>query len=270
MKFVALKDSYKELPLSHAMLLGQSEKKVKKTCALDGCEKPVSQRGIRAKYCSLYCSVKARTKVKHCELKECGKEFHPYRASMSFCSRACYLKSVQPPDRFCLNKTCGIKLHEQEKYCSLKCCYEHKHGHLEWNDVCQRPGCEKELIDNRSSRKYCSQECYNIVREHDKNSTGKIKLVKRKGWTYPRRFIKTESGWKLLSVFTWETHNGPLPTNHIITFNDGDSFNDQDINNLCLVSAIENLLIKRGLRHASEEATPASKETFSAKDNIVI
>lgn len=273
MKFVALSSAYRELPISITLVENaNSIKRIKKICAFNGCENKVSARGKKRKFCSHKCYANHYTKKRICDLGSCEKEFRPYRKGMKYCSRVCYVKSVQSADRFCINKMCGKKLEtkNQKKYCSQSCFYNHKHGYLTWNHICQKAGCENKLTDKRSSRKYCSHECYKKAQFENANTTGRIKMVKRKGWTYPRRFVKTETGWKLLSVFTWEQHNGPLPSRHIVTFNDGNSFNDQDISNLSIISTIKNLLIKRANKLIAKEGELSSSEKFYSKDHIVI
>jgi hypothetical protein len=109
------------------------------------------------------------------------------------------------------------------------------------------------LTYNRSSRRtFCSKGCYIANRIETKSAIGRIKLIKKKNWEYPRRFIKTESGWKMLSVFTWEKHNGLIPKNHMLIFKDGDSFNDEDINNIQMVSIVDNMRAKANLKKIKE------------------
>jgi hypothetical protein len=271
MRFVALKDAYQELPLANSMLMTDAiPKKKRKICALDGCEKPVSQRGSRAKFCSVEHFIEYKTRKRFCEEKSCGKKFHPYRASMKYCCRACYVKAVGV-ERFCTNTTCGKKLKSsnQEKFCSQACYREHRFGDIKKFETCQATGCDNKLTDRRSTRKYCSQPCYDAARQEKKNTLGQTKLLKRKEWKYPRRFIKTENGWKLLSILTWETHNGPVPQYHFIDFIDGDSFNDQDINNLKLVSCIDNLLTKRAKSKEEAITSPVSGEMFSVGESVL-
>lgn len=94
---------------------------------------------------------------------------------------------------------------------------------------------------------------------------GTIILRKRAGkWKFPRRRILLENGtWKLLMVHVWEQANGLVPKGHNVIPKDGDTFNDQDLNNLKLVSTIE--VSKEKQKQKAKEAEK-KVEYFNTKE----
>ena len=94
-------------------------------CKLDGCFTYVKNK--RRKFCSKECSIKSKgAKIPKCENKNCNKKVK--RNRNHYCSWKCY--------RICTDK----------------------HAH----DTCQHAGCNNPLTSRKSTRKYCSQECYKL------------------------------------------------------------------------------------------------------------
>lgn len=272
LKTLELRDSYKELRIAE-LPLNLRQKREKKICANEGCNNIVTKRGKKAKYCSLSCSSESKRKYKVIPCENCSTPFKSERFRTHFCSRQCYIDSVSVK-RYCENSECGKLLSNVggiKKYCSIACYRKIKGAGLVRFDNCQSKGCENKLtaFQRKNGQKFCSKSCYHKNRiESAGDGFGKISLRKEKGWEYPRRFIKTERGWILLSRYTWEQANGPLPPYHIIVCKDGNTFNDSDINNLEIIHISKIGKKKKSPNNSEElqEKTASSGEFFSLKD----
>lgn len=233
-----------ELKLSHIPPKGIIKKnKIIKICQLDGCNNELKSYPSTKKYCSMKCYHKHRTKLNIFKCKRCNSEFKPNHKGRIFCSNKCFLDSIRV-ERYCNNNNCGKRITDTDsvkKYCSIKC-YNSSRSRSFKIDKCQLEDCSKPLTKEqiRVSQKYCSRGCSTNDRlKKSKDLIGvKISLRKREEWDYPRRYIKTESGWVLLSRFLWEKQNGPIPKDHYIGYKDNNTFNDEDINNLYLIKSI--------------------------------
>lgn len=219
--------------------------KEKKNCIRPGCSNKVKYHSSRAKYCTPECYAKSKMN-KSIPCKGCGKNFHPTKKRKYFCTSKCFLDSLRV-QRYCQNPECGQLIKDNNnvrKYCSVKC-----FNHVRQKDIirysnCQNNECGAPLKNSqiKSNQKYCCHPCYTKVRnQKTKDSIGKlISLRNNKNWEYPRRYIKLEKKWMLVSRYTWENANGPIPEGYYIGYKDGDTFNDQDINNLYLVESVFN------------------------------
>lgn len=278
MKFIALKDSYKELPISHTMLLDtKSETKEKKICALPGCTNTVKKRGKRAKYCSLNCSIESKKKYGVINCEHCTTPFQSNRFRKHFCSRQCHLDHIKV-ERFCENPECKRKLNSHKgvtKFCSRECYSKVRSASVVRYTNCQNEKCNKELSEAQYQNKqlYCGKACYHEHRKEKMgDGIGKITMRKEKHWEYPRRFIKTEKGWILLSRYTWEKENGPLPANHFIAYKDGNTFNDEDVKNLFSVHISNSLKYNKPISSEDveiKETETSVEEFFNLKDNMI-
>lgn len=223
--------AYSELPVV------KIKPKEKKICKNAGCNNIVKNRGRRAKYCSISCSSESKKKYKVIPCEHCQTLFQSGRFNRRFCSRACHRAHIKV-ERFCSNPECGKLLDCSggiRKYCS-KTCFDkvRSQGVIKYYE-CQNSTCQKTLTEAqvKNGQKYCGKSCYVEDRKRNEgDGIGKISLRKEKQWKYPRRFIKTEKGWILLARYTWEQKNGPLPPHHFVSCKDGNTFNDEDINNL--------------------------------------
>ena len=212
---------------------------VKKSCENPECSNEIKRRGKKAKYCCFDCyqSVRIQKATKKC--KQCKTNYISSRQRKHFCSKKCFMENITKV-KFCENPGCSNEIKrakEISKYCSIECYKYVRTKHIERITNCQANGCGKELkkLQIKSQQKYCCKECYQKQRKTEYNNSGeKISFRKSKFSKNPRRYIKTENGWLLMSRYVWELNNGPLPKFHHIGFVDGDSFNDQDINNLVL------------------------------------
>lgn len=207
-----------------------------KLCGLKSCGNKLQR--ANAKFCSKKCSTEYHTMYKTKNCKHCGNTFKPHSIISKFCSRACYLSFTVKPEKTCKNPDCGnpiIKNQNNSTFCSLTCFYKFRRNGEEILEVCQCSDCQKPLSQYQKykKRKFCSHNCY-IKNKLVVNGVGNIILKNRKRWKTPRRFIKTESGFILLSNYTWNNNNGKIPERCYIGFKDEDSFNDGDINNLYL------------------------------------
>jgi hypothetical protein len=251
---------YSELPSV------KSEPKEKKVCKNTGCNNVIKKRGRRAKYCSIACRSEDRKKYKVIPCEQCQTPFQSGRFNKRFCSRACHRAFIRV-ERFCANSECGKLLDCSggiKKYCG-KSCYDtdRNKGVVRYHE-CQNSTCHKALTEaqTKNGQKYCGNSCYvQAKKQIQGDGIGKITLRKERQWKYPRRFIKTGRGWILLARYTWEQQNGPLPANHYISCKDGNTFNDEDINNL------EAIHISQALKNKISSAEPEaevenSKEFF--------
>lgn len=227
----------------------EKEKKIKekKICGNLGCSNNIKARGTRAKYCSLKCSIEDKKKWKIRICKNCNIEYQSTRYRKSFCSTKCYREDVKV-ERRCQNSECNSvikKSVKKSKYCSKNCYKYIRSKHIVRITHCQFNGCGEKLSETKMKyfQKYCGSNCYQKDRKiKNESSIGeKISLRKRKEWEYPRRFIKTQNGWIMVARHTWEKVNGSIPPKHYIAYKDGDSFNDQDIDNLYIKNSEENI-----------------------------
>lgn len=231
----------------------KKEKKIKekKICRNSQCENEVKAKGSRRKYCSLKCSAESKKKWKIRICKNCSNEYQSSRYRKIFCSEKCYREGIKVK-RICQNPECNSvieKSTKESKYCSKKCYNYIRTKHIIRITHCQNKECSKELTETKKKnfQKYCGKVCYQKDRKIKTESLieDKISFRRRKEWAYPKRFIKTERGWVMLSRYTWEKANGPVPPKHYVAYKDGDSFNDQDINNLYLRNMDDNLKSKK-------------------------
>lgn len=269
LKEIALKDSYKELGLGNLPLNLKNTKKEKK-CLREGCENLVKKRGKKSKYCSLSCSFESKKKYQIIPCGHCSTPFQSNRFKKYFCSRECHRASIKV-ERYCAYSECGkllSNLKGVKTYCSNECYKKSISAGVIKFDTCQLEECGKALSysQKRSQQKYCSHECFcKNKQKASGNSIGKIGMRKAKHWEYPRRYIKTERGWILLARYTWEQANGPLPPYHFISYKDGNTFNDSDINNLEIFHVF-NSPNRKNNKQEQEHITESSGEFFSVKD----
>jgi hypothetical protein len=269
MQFRKTQEQYSELPLVKAPVVSKI-----KICLADGCENIVKKRGKAAKYCSQKCFHESKRKyhIIPCENPGCKKPFQSGRFNKRFCSRECF-HIVIKSEKNCANQECQ-KLFTPEKRSSKYCCracFDAVRGkNILHYDVCQFSNCGKKLSAEQRERhqKFCSVSCsFSDRKEKMGTGIGKITFRKEKGWVYPRRFIKTEKGWILLSRYTWEQVNGPLPKHHIVVCKDGNTFNDDDISNL-EIAHVSKALLAKSIRK-TEKVQEESQESFDIKEYAV-
>lgn len=78
-----------------------------------------------------------------------------------YCSRECHEKEIGASIPKCGNPACAKRVKRgRNQFCSWECytVVNSKDAHTN----CQRVGCNEPLISRKSTRKYCSQECYRI------------------------------------------------------------------------------------------------------------
>ena len=237
-EFLNIKDSYSELRISIPPLSRINETKiisVAKTCRLNGCENIITSRESRTKYCSTKCASESKKKYSKC--RNCDNTFHLVKGKKYYCSRTCNLEHIKV-DKTCTRIGCGNKIkwkHKGAKYCSSECYNTTKRSSSIIYTNCQHINCNTQLSAKqiRNTQKYCGKSCFlNERAVANKNSIGNISMRKEKKWEYPRRFIKTQTGWILLSTHTWQKNNGPIPIGYFVKLKDNNTFNDQDIENL--------------------------------------
>jgi hypothetical protein len=274
MKFVALKDSYSELPMANALLLKKTYKAERNKCYLATCENKVKEK--RSKYCSVECKSKD-VKYGVVDCKNCTTPFKSSYSRKTFCSMACNLE-YKKVEKFCQNEGCENKVKQRGKrikYCSSECFQNTRRKKVELFTNCQNKECNLPLSDYQSKnhQKYCSGSCYLTVRKETLgDGIGKISMRKEKNWEYPRRFIKTEKGWILLSRYTWEKANGPLPAHHFITFKDGNKFNDEEASNLDILHISKASKYNKPISHEDVEITEtetSADDFFNLKDSML-
>jgi hypothetical protein len=236
-----LQEQYSELKIAPSELFNvKTKRKERRNCERLGCKNKISQRGTKRRFCSSKCY-----KIKRfCQLPGCNNPLHTNRPWTKFCSVECRQKSEKRPDAFCLNPECKKKLEKQwqKKYCSNKCSGIHKFGNVNKNTHCQNEECGKDLTKSQilSLNKYCSLAC---SQKKKKIGIGGITLRKAyKHWKYPRRMVRTEDGFVLLAKLTWEkANNQEVPKGWTIGYKDGNTFNDEDAENLFIFEIKENL-----------------------------
>lgn len=123
------------------------------------CWKEFYPRRKESKYCSIECSKYARITRQTRICPQCGIEFYYYPWASSekkYCWKACYDKAqTKLVDRDCV--VCWKHFHpkrESTKFCSKEC-YNKQRCHDKW--IC--PICNSEFIVNSTRTKYCSKEC---------------------------------------------------------------------------------------------------------------
>ena len=226
--------------------------KEEKICQLKGCGNVIknfrkaNDSRKETKFCSAACRLQGSLKYGQTSCVNCSTFFRKRTETHIACSVKCLYEYQRGPDRFCNNDGCGNKLSNRDKtrkYCSFKCSVEKRFGNIQRFNNCQREGCCNKLTQTQKGNgtKYCSRACYLATTRDTVKNIVKISFFKKKGHEYPRRFIKTSTGWKLLCNVIWEQKNGPIPHRYYIKFKDGNTFNDEDIDNMYLNSMLENI-----------------------------
>ena len=247
---VKLSNQYRELGVSLSDFIKVDRNVLVNKCHKEGCENEAKGK----KYCSHSCYASDRRKVRICEKPGCENEIKTRRAKTHFCSVECYKESVKTK-KISKNKTCNniVYGNKDTMYCSDVCYKTHKFGYAVNDKKCQKDGCDNKIKQRGSKRKFCSSECYVQDRKSDKFKIGVTSLRSIKKGKRKRRCIKTENGWVLLAKHVWEKANGPTPKGYFINIKDGNTFNDQDINNLELMSFAQSLVNARGKRGKSDK-----------------
>lgn len=230
-------DQYAELRIDPSELYNVKNKKKKepRCCQRPGCNNLIKHRGLKRKYCSVECSGIVSRIPRSCQFPGCNNPLHTNRPWTKFCSVECRQKWEKGPEKFCKNPECGKKLEKnwQKKYCSTSCSGIHKFGKNEKYTHCQNSECNKKLtLDQiKGGNKFCTLECNHASKKtHD----GHIVLRKdSKRWKYPKRFMKRNGEYVLLAKVTWEkANNQATPKGWGIGYKDGNTFNDEDVDNL--------------------------------------
>ena len=248
-----------------------------KICQLEICKKKFIPKRKTTKYCSLGCLKISRRIIKKCQAEGCGCTLPAGSSSVKFCSRICYLNTIRPYKK-CHNNDCNnhINYRHNSKFCSMSCYRQEGSKNVIHYYNCQKKECynvlSKAQFDNM--QKYCSSKCcLDDKKEKSIENIGNIYLRKVKRWNYPRRFIKTKNGFILLSKYIWEKVNGPIPKHHYIVYKDGNTFNDEDINNLSILHISESpkiLMINKEDMEVLETETVIKKEFFNIKEFVII
>lgn len=103
-----------------------------------------------------------------CKLKGCSNKVKNKRRL--FCSRECHKSHIGSKIPKCENPACEKRVKRgRNQYCSWTCYKVHNDVHA--HDTCQRTGCDHKLTSRKSTRKYCSQECYRL--DHPNRPTRK-------------------------------------------------------------------------------------------------
>ena len=264
-----LKEQYSELRIAPSEFYNVKKKRnVRRNCERPGCENKISQRGTKRRFCSKECYAETRKIKRTCQLPGCNKPLHTNRPWTKFCSVECRQKSETRPDAFCLNPECQKKLEKQwqKKYCSNRCAGIHKFGNVNKITHCQNEECGKELTESQmlSLNKYCSLPC---SQKKKKIGLGGITLRKAyKHWQYPRRMVRTEEGFVLLAKLTWEkANNQKVPKGWTIGYKDGNTFNDEDAENLFIFEIKEKLKSYKK-NNKPELETKSNGGNFTAED----
>jgi hypothetical protein len=252
-----LKDQYSELSLAPSEFYNVKKKrKQRRGCEKPGCTNKISQRGTKRRFCSKECYAETRKINRFCQLPGCKNPLHTNKPWTKYCSVECRQKSERRPEAFCLNTECGKKLEKrwQKKYCSNACAGIHRFRNIEKFTNCQNVNCGKELTKKQiiGLNKFCSLEC---SKESKKPKVGDIRLLKKyKHWKYPRRMVRTENGFVLLAKIAWEkANNQKVPKGWTIGYKDGNTFNDEDVENLFIFEIKEKL-------KSYKKANPTTKE----------
>lgn len=94
-----------------------------------------------------------------CERDGCNK--HKKNPKRKYCSRKCHEKVIGSRIPTCHNPKCGKKVKRgRNLYCSWTCYKIDTDTHK--FETCIRPECNNPLTSRKSSRKYCSPECYRL------------------------------------------------------------------------------------------------------------
>lgn len=256
-----LSEQYKELGVSLSECIKSKNAKKDKPCRRAGCNNQIKQRRKSSKYCSLECSSAARKKIKVCQNSRCNNLIGGHTLKSTFCSRACYLDSVKPK-RKCRRTECSNVVYGGKRvvYCSDECFKLHKRGYIFKDKKCQRSGCDNEIKLRGTKRRFCSHDCYIKEKASHKGALGTITLKATKRDQRKRRYIKTEKGWVLLSKYTWEKEHGSVPKGYFVHIKDGNLFNDQDIDNLELMS-FKAILLESRVRKKEPTSKPEGSKS---------
>ena len=206
-------------------------------CAREGCLNHPKDK--KRKYCSMECSALSKKKIRICQKQGCSNEVKKHEKSTRFCSRECYKQHIQP-SKICKRSGCDKLVFggERPKFCSEECYKLSKFGYVIKDKKCQRDSCQNEIKGRGSKRRFCSNECYVI---NKKSPIGTIKLKTDGRDSRKRRFIRINSGWSLLSKYTWEKAHGPIPEGYFVRIKDGNLYNDEDLDNLELMTYVDML-----------------------------
>jgi len=94
-----------------------------------------------------------------CKFEGCSNKVKNKRRI--FCSRECHEKSIGAKIPKCTNPACNKRVKRgRNQYCSWTC-YK-VHNNVNAHELCQRQGCKEKLVSRKSTRKYCSQDCYRL------------------------------------------------------------------------------------------------------------
>ena len=97
-----------------------------------------------------YCSEECKNKLHECQCKKCDRKFYQKSKSFSYCSDKCRIES-------CLNCNKSYIKKNNMKFCSQEC------REFYYTKTC--PICEEKFFSTSESKKICSRECKNTIKE---------------------------------------------------------------------------------------------------------
>lgn len=194
-----------------------------RTFTCERCGKPFGKAWFPSRDKPKFCGPECRKSRKTIECEVCKKPFETYASRYSkYCSKKCTNIGVRrKANKICL--FCG-KYHNKpnkRKYCSYKCCIEHRRS-LMPKKTC--PYCGKVFSERSRYLKYCSQKCSSkavglqLTGENSPNWKGGISYDRGENWRQQSNLARKRDNYTCQQCGKQKFTRPRFPVHHIVPF----------------------------------------------------